>query len=101
MFNEFVQIVSLAATTKSDNISEIARQAFLRVTHRRFDPDDALNDPDIDEWLNRMEESLRMKRLNDVNPMIFINGWILEDIDEVDFFFLKHVNLISFTTTIT
>jgi hypothetical protein len=26
-----------------------------------------------------------MKRLNDVNPMIFINGWILEDIDEVDF----------------
>jgi hypothetical protein len=85
MFGKFVKIISLATTTKSENISEIARQAFLRVAHRKFDPDDALNDPEIDAWLNRMEESLKMKRLNDVNPMIFINGWILEDIDEVDF----------------
>jgi UDP-glucose:glycoprotein glucosyltransferase len=80
MMNYFQQMITLANNNR--NISDVARQAFLRVVHRRYDPAEALTDTSIDDWLHQMEVTLKAKRLHDVNPMIFINGWILPDIDE-------------------
>jgi hypothetical protein len=74
------------APSSNANIAEISRKAFIRTVGGKYDPEDALEDPKYDKWLDRMEESLKTKRLNGAHPMIFVNGWVIPDIDEVPFY---------------